>query len=130
MGIHVTWQFFEARDPQGHFSEKNLVCLWECVYQISGLNRLLIDHWFTDKPTNKKTDIRVNIGVPTTYACHVDSITVYLIFNWKVARLILMFPSFQDWPICSNSSYFVTLTLKILKPWLYFAGGLSFWKWN
>ena len=42
--IHVTKQFSEASDPQGHFFEKRktvfLYGLGECVYQISGLYRL------------------------------------------------------------------------------------------
>ena len=40
--IHVTWQFFEATDPQGHFFEKKRIIrygLGKWLYQISGLYR-------------------------------------------------------------------------------------------
>ena len=47
--IHMTWQYFEATGPQGHFFEKKQKTFFrygleECVYQISGPYRVWFGH--------------------------------------------------------------------------------------
>ena len=79
--IHVTRQFFEASDPQGHFFEKTKnpffkYGLGECVYRISGL--YLFSLWpkcavQTERHTNRTTYLQVKIGISSTGCSpHVD----------------------------------------------------------